>query len=330
MLSLAVAFVFSVVTLGSLSDATDAQKQGYICDQGWSAIPGNEVTKWGALKSMTGLIDFENVDGKTAYIYGYGYDASAYIYFESKDEPNDIPFFMDLNPYSQIKLSRRIGGQWYNNTVVPIVLRCCSSGFYPRTHYFWMIELTFGVDKDQHFVDIIDRISGKSVYRFHLQKAVTKDDRYYFSQAGYNVLGVAWSNYGYRKFESGLPIGTQVQLVGKILKGHVTITLLKKNGYTGAVIMFRRPTRGFTEVEVIMNGKFEKGGCFDDCHYADFYDYTLTIITIKRINGGFQVWHKGFLYVTMENPNIERDDISGIQVMTGFQTYGISVLDCHA
>ncbi|MFH4976979.1 hypothetical protein AB6A40_003688 [Gnathostoma spinigerum] len=193
-----------------------------------------------------------------------------------------------------------------------------------------MIELTFGTKEGRHFIDITNRISGEVVFRFYLGKAVQKDDRYYFTQAGYNVLGVAWSNPGYRTFESGLPVGSEIQLVGKILKGHVTITLTKKDGYTSAIIMFRRPERGYTEVEVTMQGTFATGGCFDDCHYADFYDYTLTIITIRRISGGFEVWHKGFLYVTMKNANIKREDIARIQVMTGFQTYGISVLDCRA
>ncbi|MFH4975258.1 hypothetical protein AB6A40_001967 [Gnathostoma spinigerum] len=305
------------------------RKPRYQCSNGWSEIPGNQITDWGAMKSMTGRIDFANLAGKSMQIYGYSYASPAYLYFESQDAPKNILFYMDLDlPKHQIRLSTSKDGQWSNYAVFSMVLRCCSQGFYPRAHYFWMIEIRFGTRANRQFIDIINTVEGETAYRFYPNDEVKPYDRYYFTQAGYSVLSVTWSNNGYMVFKSGLPVGSEIQLMGKTLEGHLTITLTKANGDTSAIIIFRREVRTTTEVEVTMKGIIAKDKCADYCYYADMYDYKLTHITIRRKTGGFEVWHKGHLFVTMDNPGILKDDIVKIDVMTGFETYGISVLDC--
>ncbi|MFH4980224.1 hypothetical protein AB6A40_006933, partial [Gnathostoma spinigerum] len=308
--------------------AIDDRKPKYTCDNGWPKIYGNQITQWGAMKSMTGKIDFSNLNGKSMYIYGYNYNAKAYIYFESQNEPKNISFYMELDPNGQIRLSKRRAGQWSNYAVFPIVLRCCSQGFYPRAHYFWMIEVKFGMNGDRQFIDIINSIEGEIEYRFYPDDPVKPYDRYYFTQTGYNVLGVAWSNPGSMTFKSGLPVDSEIQLIGRMLTGHVTITLTRTNGDTGAIIIFRRAERTTTETEVTMKGIIAKDDCGDKCQYADMYDYKLTVITIRRKSGGLEVWHKGYLFLTLNNADIKREDIEKIQVLTGFYTYGMSVLDC--
>ncbi|MFH4977677.1 hypothetical protein AB6A40_004386 [Gnathostoma spinigerum] len=308
----------------------DDRKPKYSCDDGWSQITGNEITDWGAMKSMTGKIDFSNLNGKSMYIYGYNYDAKAYVYFESQQDPKNISFYMDLNPNSEIRLSKKRAGQWSNYAVFPITLSCCSSKFYPRVHYFWMIEVKFGMNGDRQFIDIINSVNDETVYRFYPDDPVKPYDRYYFTQRGHNVLGVAWSNPGYMAFKSGLPINSEIQLIGKMLTGHVTITLTRNNGDMGAIIIFRRAERTTTETEVTMKGILAKDNCGNKCQYADMYDNKLTVITIRRKSGGFEVWHKGYLFLTLNNADIKREDIEKIQVLTGFYTYGMSVLDCQS
>ncbi|MFH4976074.1 hypothetical protein AB6A40_002783 [Gnathostoma spinigerum] len=332
--------------------AIDERKPQYECENGWSKVIGNQIiaahlfcvfckhfpgclrfptlkiTERGAMKSMTGQINSESVTGKSMYIYGYDYGVPSYVYFESKDVPQNILFYMELDlVYRRILLSKRNDGKWNNYAVYPLVLPCPES--YAALYQFWMIELRFGEDNGRQYIDVMNGIDEKTVCRFYPDDRVKKGDRYYFTQTGYNVLGVTWSNDDFKTFESGLPVDFEIQLIGKILKDHVTIALTKKNSGPTAIIVFRRgKIEQDTEVEVTMRGIITKSKC-DRCSYAQFHDDTVTVITIRRTNGGFEIWHKGVIYATVNNRNINVDDIKKIQVISGFQTYGISVLDCQ-
>ncbi|MFH4976073.1 hypothetical protein AB6A40_002782 [Gnathostoma spinigerum] len=299
----------------------DDRKQDYQCEGGWSKIKGNKITEWGGMKAMAGRVDFTNVTGKAMYIYGYNYGAPAYVYFESKEKPGVVLFYMGLDlPNRRIKLSKRKDGRWSSYAVVSIALQCCARKLLPRIHFYWMIQLSFGLRNERQFIDIFDWTENKRIYRFYPDEAVKKDDRYYFNQTGYNVLSATWSNNGIMTFPSGLPVDSEIQVFGQIQREHVTIALTKKNGDISAIIIFRRPRKRITEVELTTHKSIERGGCDDNCYFADFNDNDFSVITIRRTSTGLQVWHKGFLYATANNTHIKDDAVERIEVMSGFRT----------
>ncbi|MFH4980960.1 hypothetical protein AB6A40_007669 [Gnathostoma spinigerum] len=67
------------------------------------------------------------------------------------------------------------------------------------------------------------------------------------------------------------------------------------------------------KVEVTISGITTIGKC-ESCPYAELNDDSLTVITIRRKEEGLEVWNKGALYVTVNDPNMKDDDIEKVQV----------------
>ncbi|MFH4982844.1 hypothetical protein AB6A40_009553, partial [Gnathostoma spinigerum] len=183
---------------------------------------------------------------------------------------------LDL-PNGQIRLSSRKDGNWAEETVSSISL-ISSSAYYSFAHSFWMVILTFGLENNQQYIDIFNGYGGTVVHRFRPTDPVKPRDRYYFTQESYNVLGVAWSSRALRTFPSGLPVGSEIQIIGEITKLPIEILLIRSEGVATVRILVRRnsyPRKELTRVIVATKRQTRYSDCDLTCHNADFFENNL-------------------------------------------------------